>query len=282
MLTTDFKIQIDAPAAKVWQVLWFDQTYRKWAAVFREGSYALTDWKTGSKVQFLIPEGDGIYSIISDCRPNEYMEFEHIGEIIKFKEQEISKDKKSWQGSKEIYALAEKNGLTELTVSLRAPEEFLDFFKKTFPSALQLIKELSEHPVEICIETIIAASPEKVWEYWTGTGHITGWNFASEDWHCPTAENDFREGGKFSYTMAAKDGSFSFDFWGIYSKVEPNSLIHSTLGDGRKMKVEFITESNFVRVIEKFEAETMNSLDLQQTGWQTILNNFKKYAESKK
>ena len=132
----------------------------------------------------------------------------------------------------------------------------------------------------ITVSAIVNAPVEKVWTYWNEPQHITKWNQASDDWHTPHSENDLSVGGKFKATMAAKDGSFSFDFWGIYSKIDHFRSIYSILGDNRQMKVEFIKEDKFVRLTETFEAETENPLDMQQMGWQSILNNFKKYAES--
>ncbi|TDQ17223.1 uncharacterized protein YndB with AHSA1/START domain [Algoriphagus boseongensis] len=133
--------------------------------------------------------------------------------------------------------------------------------------------------VEITLKAVIDAPLQKVWENWTQGKHVIGWNFASEDWHCPAAEYDLREGGKFSATMAAKDGSFSFEFWGIYSKIIPFQEIRSTMGDGRKLDVFFEQNGNQVLVTEVFEAEKQNSIDLQRQGWQAILNNFKTYCE---
>lgn len=131
----------------------------------------------------------------------------------------------------------------------------------------------------INIESFIGAPVEVVWQYFTDPEHIVHWNNASPDWHTPQADNDLKEGGKFSYTMAAKDGSFSFDFWGIYDQVKENELIKYTLGDGRKVSVEFISEEDDTRIIESFEAETENPVELQKGGWQSILDNFKKYVE---
>lgn len=131
----------------------------------------------------------------------------------------------------------------------------------------------------IKIESFIGAPVEVVWQYFTDPEHIVHWNNASPDWHTPQADNDLKEGGKFSYTMAAKDGSFSFDFWGIYDQVKENELIKYTLGDGRKVSVEFISEEDDTRIIESFEAETENPVELQKGGWQSILDNFKKYVE---
>src|SRR5882672_1166747 len=89
--------------------------------------------------------------------------------------------------------------------------------------------------IMITIEGLINAPVEKVWEFWTGPKHITQWNNASDDWHTPVAENDLRVGGKFLSRMEAKDGSFGFDFWGIYDVVKKNELIEYTIGDGRKV-----------------------------------------------
>ena len=133
----------------------------------------------------------------------------------------------------------------------------------------------------IIIETTVNAPAGKVWEYWTGPEHITQWNHASDDWHSPHAENDVRKGGRFLFRMAAKDGSFSFDFTGTYGEVKPNQYLEYTMDDGRKANVHFTTIGNQTRVVESFEAEDENSLEIQKGGWQAILDNFKKYAEQK-
>lgn len=132
----------------------------------------------------------------------------------------------------------------------------------------------------ITIEATVKAPIEKVWKYWGEPQHITKWAFASDDWHAPAAENDLRTGGKFSTTMAAKDGSFSFEFGGVYDKVETNKTINYTIGDGRKVLVSFQPAGNETKVVETFEAEDQNSIDMQRGGWQAILNNFKKYVEN--
>jgi uncharacterized protein YndB with AHSA1/START domain len=80
--------------------------------------------------------------------------------------------------------------------------------------------------------------------------------------------------------MAAKDGSFSFDFEGIYDEVNAHKLISYTMADGRKAAVVFSAKENETAVREIFDAETMHSLEMQRFGWQAILNNFKKYTES--
>lgn len=131
----------------------------------------------------------------------------------------------------------------------------------------------------ITVETTVEKSISEVWELWTNPKHIVNWNFASPDWHTPLASNDLQDGGKFSSTMAAKDGSVSFEFCGMYEKVIFQKRISSLIDDGRKMSVEFEVKNDKTHITEKFEPEKENSFELQQAGWQAILNNFKKYAE---
>ncbi|KAA9333642.1 SRPBCC family protein [Adhaeribacter soli] len=134
--------------------------------------------------------------------------------------------------------------------------------------------------ISITIETTVNAPVEKVWQFWTEPEHITQWNNASNDWHTPRAENDLRAGGKFLSRMEAKDGSFGFDFEGTYDKVKPNELITYSLGDGRKVKIDFTTNGSETKVAETFDAEDTNSAEMQRQGWQAILDNFKKYVEA--
>ncbi|MBD1379385.1 SRPBCC family protein [Metabacillus arenae] len=136
--------------------------------------------------------------------------------------------------------------------------------------------------VTITVETTIHAPVEKVWEYWTEPQHITKWCSASDDWHAPHAENDLRVGGRFLTRMEAKDGSFGFDFNGVYDEVRVNEFISYTMEDGRKTTITFISQENETKVIEAFEAETTNSIEMQEAGWQAILDNFKKYCENSK
>jgi uncharacterized protein YndB with AHSA1/START domain len=132
----------------------------------------------------------------------------------------------------------------------------------------------------ITVENTINAPVEKVWEYWTKPEHITKWNNASDDWHTPWAKTDFRVGGKFVARMEAKDGSMGFDFGGVYDVIRPNEYIEYTIGDGRKVEVSFTATGKNTKVTENFEAETINSVEMQKGGWQAILDNFKRYVES--
>lgn len=133
---------------------------------------------------------------------------------------------------------------------------------------------------KITIETTVNSDIDTVWNIWTAPEHIKHWNNASPDWHTPKAENDLRKGGKFSSRMEAKDGSLGFDFGGTYNEVVPNKRIKYTLEDGRKVDIAFAKANNRVTITEIFEPESQNPVDMQQQGWQAILNNFKKYVES--
>jgi len=134
----------------------------------------------------------------------------------------------------------------------------------------------------ITIKAIVNAPVEKVWNAWSNPEDIMKWNSASDDWHTPKAENDLRTGGKFLSRMEAKDGSWGFDFGGVYDNVEKFKVIEYTMGDGRKVKVNFNSKGNTTEVVETFDPESENSIEMQRSGWQSILDNFKKYTESLK
>ena len=132
----------------------------------------------------------------------------------------------------------------------------------------------------ITVEVTIHMPVEKVWKFWTDPKHIIHWNNASDDWHTTKAENDLRPDGKFLSRMEAKDGSMGFDFTGKYDKIELHKLIESTLDDNREVKVSFVSNGSETTITEIFEAEQENTIELQQAGWQLILDNFKKYTET--
>jgi uncharacterized protein YndB with AHSA1/START domain len=145
MKQLNFSIQINTPKEKVWEVLWDDITYRKWTGTFSEGSYAVTDWEEGSKVLFLSPGGEGMFSMIAKKIPNEFMSFKHLGTVKGGEEQPESEETKKWSGAMENYSLAEKDGVTELTVTMDITEEHEQYFTETFPKALKSVKALAEN-----------------------------------------------------------------------------------------------------------------------------------------
>ena len=113
----------------------------------------------------------------------------------------------------------------------------------------------------ITVSTIVNAPIDVVWTSWVEPQHITKWCQASDDWHAPFAENDPKTGGKFKTTMAAKDGSFSFDFEGVYNKVDEKKSIEYDIADGRKVRITFNAKGDTTEIIETFEAENTHPVE---------------------
>jgi len=139
MKPLEYHVKINAPKEKVWKKLWEDESYRKWTAAFAEGSYAESDWKEGSRVKFLSTKGEGMYAVIEKTIPNQQMTFRHLGEI-----KNGVKEPKQWEDATESYHLEEKNGVTDVKVSLGTVAEYEDYFNATFPKALDVLKKISE------------------------------------------------------------------------------------------------------------------------------------------
>jgi len=133
----------------------------------------------------------------------------------------------------------------------------------------------------ITVENTVRATIDKVWDCWNEPQHITKWAFASDDWEAPSAQNDLRTGGKLIIEMAAKDRSAGFELIGVYSTVLEKKLIEYSMSDGRRVRIEFHEVPDGVHVVESFDPEQVHSEDLQRQGWQAILDNFKKYTESR-
>jgi uncharacterized protein YndB with AHSA1/START domain len=131
----------------------------------------------------------------------------------------------------------------------------------------------------VTVGAVVSAPVEKVWEFWTNPVHIIKWNSASPDWHTPWAKNDLRVGGAFSSRMEARDGSMGFEFGGVYDEVKTNEFISYTMADGRRAEIQFDPHGDQTKVTESFDAETENSVEMQQMGWQAIMDSFKKYTE---
>lgn len=140
MKKLNFSIRVAVPKDRLWQTLWNDATYRQWTAIFHEGSHAVSDWQEGSKILFLGPGGDGMTSRIARLIPNEFMSFEHLGEV----KNGVEDFSGGWSGALENYSLRECDGGTELSVEIDSDDNFADYFRDVFPKALQKLKELSE------------------------------------------------------------------------------------------------------------------------------------------
>ena len=132
----------------------------------------------------------------------------------------------------------------------------------------------------ISIEQIVARERSDVWRFFNEPEHIVHWNFASDDWRCPRAENDLRVGGRLCSRMEAKDGSFGFDFEAIYDEVDHEVKLAYTMTDGRQAETSFADVEGGTLVSTTFDVEQENPTEMQRAGWQAILDNFKQYAES--
>lgn len=136
---------------------------------------------------------------------------------------------------------------------------------------------------KITVRTSINADIQKVWNYYTAPEHITQWNFALDSWHCPKAINDLIVGGRFVSRMEAKDGSAGFDFEGSYKNILFGERIEYIIGDDREVIIEFEDKgNNKIDVFITFDSEDENPIEMQQEGWQNILDNFKKHVEYSK
>jgi len=133
----------------------------------------------------------------------------------------------------------------------------------------------------ITVETTVKAPVNVAWSLWTEPKHITKWCYASDDWHAPRAENDLHVRGRFTTRMESKDGTSGFDFSGVYTRIERNMVIEYSIADGRKVKVHFTDQGPYTHVVESFEPESENPAEMQKGGWQAILDNYRRYVESK-
>lgn len=140
-----FSVDIKASKTKIWDVLWSDHGYRDWAGVFFEGSYIVAEhWTEGSKVQFLGPDQNGIYSVIEKYIPNNIIQFKHMGSVLQGEEQPIDDETRLWSGATETYRLEEGSDKYKLSIDIDVMDEHLEFMNNTFPKALEKIKNNCE------------------------------------------------------------------------------------------------------------------------------------------
>lgn len=277
-----FTTSIKADKKKVWDMMLQPATYMIWTTPFYPGSRYEGSLEKGSKIKFVGPDGSGMLSEVAESKPLEFISFRHYGEVkADGVEDTTSESVKAWAPSLENYTFTEKDGVTELTIEMETTPDFAKMFEGMWPKALEILKDICERKTLITVEAVVNADLDKTWKFWSEPEHIKQWAFASDDWEAPKAENDLKVGGKFSTTMAAKDGSASFDFGGTYDMVEKNVLIFYTMGDGRKAFIFFQKQGdNSTKVIEVFEMETENPEEMQRKGWQAIMDNFKKHVEA--
>ncbi len=144
MKRLEFTIEINAPKEKIWQSLWEDASYRNWASVFCEGTYAKSNWNEGDSIYFLSADGRGMNSVIDKKVENQYIAFKHISEMKDFKPQPVDEAASEWSGGMEIYELISNQSSITLKVLMDTLEKYIEYFETTFPKALERVKELSE------------------------------------------------------------------------------------------------------------------------------------------
>lgn len=278
-----FSIAINAPRTEVYSKMLDKPTYEQWTEEFSHGSTYEGSWDTGAKIRFVDPSGAGVSSEVAENRANEFVSIHHLGEIKDGQEDTDSDAAEKWNMVHENYTFHDKDGGTELEIDVEVPEEYASMFSEMWPPALERLKRLCEGklPAKLTVSTTVNVPADKAWEYRTKPEHITQWAFAMDSWEAPEAENDVKVGGRFRTRMRAKDGSAQFDFTGKYTAVEDGKSFTYRMDDGRFADVTFENVEGGTRIIESFEPEGQNPLEMQQGGWQAIMDNFKKYAESR-
>lgn len=278
MKTLKQAIVIQATPATIWSAIISDHKYRIWTDVFQENSQFSGVWQIGEELQFT----DGVGGILAKVTTLEYpdtIELNYIGIVDAGTPIYLTSEASDWARATETYSLASlAPDLTRFSVEISCPNDAYLEFEQMWSEGMIAFKhvcESSDHDfTSLTVSQTVDKPVADVWSHWTTPTSITSWNFASPDWHCPTAVHDFRVGGHFSYTMAARDESFQFDYSGTFTAIVPNEYLQLLLDDGRQVAIHFIKVGETTAVFEVFDAETQNSHELQLSGWQAILDNF--------
>lgn len=279
-------IIINASREAVWAAIINDHKYRLWAEAFVPDTYFAGSWQQGQSIKFLMKDDqDQLLGMMAEIAESEHLRRISIQQLgmINGEKVDFFSDEAPVYENYELEQISPQ--LTRFSVDVDVHEDYLDDLTDGWIEALSKLKEVCEKNLapfaSITLTTDVKAPVDHVWNFWTSTDKIKKWNHASDDWHCPEASNDLRVGGRFVYTMAALDGSVSFNFAGTYTEILHAERITSQLDDGRMVRVTFkIIDADNTQVTEIFEAEHENSYDLQRDGWQAILKNFKKEAEA--
>lgn len=282
MRKIQFEHTFNATPEQLWELIVDADHYCFWTSVFTKGSDFIGDWSEGSKIRFIAdnPQGieNGMLSEIVEAKWPEFISIRHIGLIMDGVEDYDSPMAKTWTPAFENYRLIKQSD-TLCTFSLEQDvpdaeaDSFATLWKNAFDAMALRLRSSEMVSKVITLRERSAHSPAEIWDRLVTPEKVKTWNFASEDWYCPKASNNLTVGGEFHYEMSAKDGSFSFDFGGTYTAIEPNSKLYFVLGDGRKVRIDLIEKSYGTLIEERFEAEQENNLYLQRTGWQSILRN---------
>lgn len=272
----------------VWELIVDPEYYRLWTVAFHEGSFFEGDWTKGSKIRFVSEDESGIVTgMVSTIEENDYpnhISIKHLGLVMNGIEDYDSEYTKVWAPAFENYHLArnEDGGCTFL-LEQDMPEDYVEDFKQMWIAGFQKMGTLlnTNHTIGkvIHLHEKSQLSTNAVWDKLTMPEKVMTWNYASDDWHCPKAINDLKSGGEFHYEMASKDGQMSFDFWGTFDEIEISKKLYAILGDGRTLQIELFSKPYGTLIVERFEAEDQNDLNLQRFGWQSILKNLARKDE---
>lgn len=266
----------------LWELVVDPDHYRFWIEAFSEGSGFDGDWTKGSTIRFVSEDEDGIengmLSEIVESQWPEFISIRHVGMVMNGVNDYDSPLAREWSPALENYRFIPKeDGTCIFAVEQDLPEEQAEEFKINWEKAfdrmairLETIAEVGK-VITLCEKSL--NRPEVIWEKLVTPEKVMSWNYASDDWHCPNAKNNVEIGGEFHYEMAAKDGSVSFDFWGMYTEIETAKRLYFVLGDGRTVRIDIFKKPYGCLIEERFEAEQQNNLHLQRQGWQNILKN---------
>ncbi|WP_142826299.1 SRPBCC family protein [Planococcus soli] len=266
----------------LWELVVDPDHYRFWTEAFSEGSEFKGEWTKGSPIRFVVEDENGkesgMLSEIAESRWPEFISIKHVGLVMNGEEDYDSLLAQEWSPAFENYRFIPKeDGTCIFEVEQDLPEEQAEEFKGNWEKSFDLMAIRLETSGSvgkmITLREKSRNRPEVIWKKLVTPENVMSWNYASDDWHCPTAENNLVIGGEFHYEMAAKDGSVSFDYWGTYTEIEPAKRLYFVLGDGRKVRIDIFEKPYGCLIEERFEAEQQNNLHLQRQGWQNILKN---------
>ena len=266
----------------LWELVVDPDHYRFWAESFSEGSTFYGEWTKGSKIRFVGEDENGLengmISEIAESRWPEFISIKHVGLVMGGVDDYDSPTAREWTPALENYTFTSKeDGTCTFEVEQDVPEEEAEEFKANWENSFDRmairLQTSGDVGKVITLREKSSQRPEEIWEKLVTPEKVKSWNYASDDWHCPNAENTLAIGGEFHYEMAAKDGSESFDFGGTYTDIEPPEKLYFALGDGRKVRIDIFEKPDGCLIEERFEAEQQNNLHLQRQGWQSILKN---------
>lgn len=139
-----FEQEIKSSAETVWNKMWDKKSYTDWTTPFCAGTYFTGEIELGSRIHFIAPSFEGMYSDVFYLIPNKLIIFKHIGNLKDLKELPIDAEAERWTGSFETYKLNEVDGVTTVTAEIDCVPEYITYMEEKFPLALQELKKISE------------------------------------------------------------------------------------------------------------------------------------------